>query len=122
MNFEKIAERYGVTLQQAQALRQYVDEQVGIDWSEASYAEIDSAIHKASCALFNCAARTQEQRAANRAGMTALRAKLVKAHTAALNGLNPDVKRKDEVGTAARRYHKNYIADVQAAQRKLGEI
>lgn len=121
MNLERIAERYGVTLQQAQALREYVDEQVDIDWSEASWAQIDDAMHRASCALFNRAARNQEQRAASREGMKNFRARLLESHKRALAGQNPDVLRRDDTGRAAREFHAHYIEGIEKAQRRLGE-
>lgn len=121
MNYERIAERYGVTIEDAAKLRAHIDSKNFLDWSEASYAEIDEAMHHAGCAVLGKALANPEGREARRAGMAGFRAKLLKAHKGALAGADANVKREDATGEAARDYHSSAVATIEAAQRKFGE-
>lgn len=57
-----------------------------------------------------------------RAGMAAFRAKLLRTHEAMLNGGDPNTLKCGAIGETARKYHATMIADIKAAQIKLGEV
>lgn len=44
----RIAEKFGITANQAMQVIQWINENIGLDWSEASYAQIFSACRTAS--------------------------------------------------------------------------
>ena len=57
-----------------------------------------------------------------KAGMAAFRAKMLKAHTTMLAGGDPNTLKRSKTGEAARRYHADMIASIEAAQVQLGEV
>jgi hypothetical protein len=121
MNYAKIAERYGVTLEEAEQLRSHIDSKNFLDWSQASYAEIDRAMHHAGCAVLGRAVCNREEAARRGAGMAGFRAKLAKAHKEMLAGGDPNTKRSDATGEAARKYHASVVETIERAQKKFGE-
>jgi hypothetical protein len=122
VNYAKIAERYGVTIEEAAKLRAHIDSKNFLDWSEASYAEIDEAMHHAGCAVLGKALTNPEGRANRNEGMKQFRAKLLTTHQKLLAGGDANVKRKDATGQAAREYHTSAVASLKSAQEKFGEV
>jgi hypothetical protein len=122
MNFQRIADRYGVTLAEAELLRAHIDSKNFLDWSQASYAEVDAAMHHAGCAVLGKALTNPAGREKRRAGMAAFRGKMLASHKAMLAGGNANVGRNGDVGRAAREYHASAVATIERAQKQLGEV